>query len=282
MNKPPLDHKHFEEMAWAYVLGALDGEDLAEFQAHLEEGCDLCHVLYPQFKETADLLLLAGDAVTPPPDLRNRVLKAAGVDTAAPAPAPPPAPRLTEVPPRRSGGATLFFALAAAAALAFAVWQTISLNGRLTEAVDREKTAREEIAALRDDLGTLQTRSDEQARLIRLLEDPESGLVTLASLKPAPNASGKVLWDRKGDRGYLWVSNLPQDPDGKDYQLWAIAGGTPVSAGVFSVSAEGSALIPLDRFPADAPVGAFAVTLEPAGGVPAPSGEMMLIGTVSG
>ena len=67
--------------------------------------------------------------------------------------------------------------------------------------------------------------------------------------------------------------------DGKAYQLWAIAGGNaPVSAGVFTVDAAGTGSLAVRPLPGVAVVNAFAVTLEPAGGLPAPSGEMYLLG----
>jgi anti-sigma-K factor RskA len=88
-----------------------------------------------------------------------------------------------------------------------------------------------------------------------------------------------VLFDPEAGRGYLWVHALPPDPAGKDYQLWAIIDGKPVSAGVFSVGTDGTALVPLAGVGPEHKVGAFAVTLEPAGGVLEPTlSEMVLMG----
>ena len=51
-------------------------------------------------------------------------------------------------------------------------------------------------------------------------------------------------------------------------------------AGVFSVDAAGRALLRLPALPADQTFDAFAVTLEPAGGVPKPTGPMHLHGKI--
>jgi anti-sigma-K factor RskA len=47
---------------------------------------------------------------------------------------------------------------------------------------------------------------------------------------------------------------------------------------VFSVDASGTGSLSVRPLPGVATVNTFAVTLEPAGGLPAPSGEMYLLG----
>jgi anti-sigma-K factor RskA len=79
--------------------------------------------------------------------------------------------------------------------------------------------------------------------------------------------------------GVFVATGLPAPPAGKAYQLWAIAGGNaPVSAGVFTVDASGTGSLAVRPLPGVSTVSAFAVTLEPAGGLPAPSGAMYLLG----
>jgi len=75
-------------------------------------------------------------------------------------------------------------------------------------------------------------------------------------------------------------SNLPSVPPGRVYQLWFISGQTPVSAGLITPGPGG----PLDAVLA-VPVGipapaVMAVTVEPAGGVPAPTSDPFLAGPV--
>ena len=77
------------------------------------------------------------------------------------------------------------------------------------------------------------------------------------------------------------VPNLPPLPPGRVYQVWVVTAQAPVSAGLLTPDASGGGSVyfetPVDILP---PV-AVAVTLEPAGGVPAPTGERYLIGTPS-
>jgi anti-sigma-K factor RskA len=83
------------------------------------------------------------------------------------------------------------------------------------------------------------------------------------------------VWNgRQG--GLLVASDLPAAPAGKAYELWAIAGGTPRPAGVFQVDAKGVGSLTLTPIAGVAKVDQFAVTLEPAAGVPSPTGAMFL------
>jgi anti-sigma-K factor RskA len=300
------EHAPYEEMAASYALGALDGPDRAALEQHLDQGCTRCRELYPDLSRTAEALLLAIEPINPPAALRGRILAAAGVHAGAPEPMiagghlpasePGPEPRSRPhiaredarhdpgEPPvefRRRGREALYASLALAAGLALLViaWQSLVLRDEMADVRAEAEVNEREATRLAAELSDLKLKADEQARLIELLRRPSSGVITLASLKPAPGSSGRVLFDPEAGRGYLWVHALPPDPAGKDYQLWAIIDNQPVSAGVFSVGPDGSALVPLAALGPDLKgVGAFAITLEPEGGVPSPSGDMVLIG----
>ena len=81
----------------------------------------------------------------------------------------------------------------------------------------------------------------------------------------------------------VWYScggiRLPALPAGKVYQLWVVTAQAPVSAGLLRPDPDGRASLTVAT-PRDlaTPV-AMAVTIEPDGGVPAPTGEKFLIGT---
>jgi anti-sigma-K factor RskA len=276
------DHDRYDELLAGYVLGALDESDRSEFMTHLDGGCPTCRELHPELFDVATLLLIAAQPATPPPALRGKILAAAGVDTTRTTSASGE-PVVVRIVPRLARERILT-GLALAAALALAILGPSALTWRDELIRTRKESAdrSSELARLTAELDGLKATTTQQAALLDLIGRPESGLVTLASLAPAPGASGKVLWDKEQRKGYLWVRHLPVDPEGKDYQLWAIQGSAPVSAGVFSVTADGSALIPLSGVGPDAPVAAFAVTLEPTGGLPAPSGPMVLLGNTGG
>ena len=89
-------------------------------------------------------------------------------------------------------------------------------------------------------------------------------------------ASAVVYWNPESNDLFLKVNSLPDPEVGKQYQLWALQNGTPVSAGVIE-SLQG--LKQMESVSGETQ--AFAVTLEPLGGRDNPSlDQMYLIGDV--
>ena len=73
---------------------------------------------------------------------------------------------------------------------------------------------------------------------------------------------------------------LPTLPSDKDYQLWLIKNNTPVNAGIFSVSSQDDKFFKIEQMAdiSEQSANAFAVTMEPKGGMPQPTGDMYLMG----
>src|SRR6266852_7294674 len=69
------DHRWLELTA-PYALGALDLEERVGFEAHLAE-CATCRAEVQAFREVGGLLAHAAPGATPPPALRERMLRAA-------------------------------------------------------------------------------------------------------------------------------------------------------------------------------------------------------------
>ncbi len=156
------------------------------------------------------------------------------------------------------------WALAAAALVVGYLEWTLS-------ALDRELGQRTaEVAGLRSEVA-------QERDLLRLLASPETRVVAMGGVAPSPAARGRIWWHREAG-GFFFAEGLPAVPAGKTYQLWAIAGGAPASAGVFHVDPTGSGRLRVKPLPGREKVQVFAVTLEPAGGLPKPSGPMYLAG----
>ncbi len=107
-----------------------------------------------------------------------------------------------------------------------------------------------------------------------LLQSSESVLTVAWSAGPseAPEAfGGDVVWDNVLQEGYMRLIGLPvNDPAVEQYQLWIIDPGRddePIDGGVFDISDEGEAIVPIDaKLPVVSPA-AFAITIEKPGGV---------------
>ncbi|HYM22171.1 MAG TPA: anti-sigma factor [Vicinamibacterales bacterium] len=125
----------------------------------------------------------------------------------------------------------------------------------------------------------LRASVDAQAPLA-VLTAPDVRQINLAGQKAAPAASARAFWSRS--RGVVFTAaNLPVLPAGRIYQLWFIAGKTPVSAGLLTVPNAQGSLTTTIATPADLPnPDALAVSIEPTGGSPlaGPTGDIYLIG----
>ncbi len=108
-----------------------------------------------------------------------------------------------------------------------------------------------------------------------------SAIAQLTGTNEAPQARGQLVYDRQSGRATLYAYDLAPAPSGKVYQLWFIAGGKPISGGVFITNAAGRVVV-TRQMPVEARNASdFAITLEPQGGVSAPTGKKYLIGRAS-
>ena len=240
MSGPDQDPQRmrFDELAAAYALGALVGEERLWFEAYLTEHPEL-NAEVDELGSVAHLLALAPVEQEPPPGLRRSVLESVG------------APRevVREAAPRRarrSGSMRRLFRpgiLAAAAATFAAVIGLLAWNFSLH---DQNADLREEIAER------------------RTVEMEGSGL--------ARNAGGEVLL-RGRDNAVLVADELPPAPEGKVYQTWVIRDGVPNPAGLFEPRNGGAACSVQGSMEG---AQAVAVTLEPEGGSPMPTSDPIL------
>ncbi|HEX9942461.1 MAG TPA: anti-sigma factor, partial [Thermoanaerobaculia bacterium] len=111
-----------------------------------------------------------------------------------------------------------------------------------------------------------------------VLAAPGVQSVVLAGLGPATGAAGHTYVNPQTRDALFYAFNLPPLAPEKTYQLWFIAGGKPVSAGTFSVDPRGTGSLRVERVVDAKDIQAWAVTVEPRGGVPQPTGEMVLKG----
>lgn len=229
-------------------------------------------------REALGALAVSVPQVDPPGHLRDRVLAVAGV-------APPgdrgPVRPLPEAASRRSPRpASLAGWLAAAAAITLALGLgTYAL--RLRADVARLEATLEVTSAR---LATAEAEAQvSRTRLMRaqvetsILSAPDLRRVDLAGQQGAPRAAARAFWSRAQGL-VLTATRLPDLPRGRTYQLWVLTAGAPVSAGLFKTDPDGGATAVFDT-----PVGlntptGLAVSVEPDGGVPAPTGDIVLVG----
>jgi anti-sigma-K factor RskA len=125
-------------------------------------------------------------------------------------------------------------------------------------------------------------RGAREGRLVAaVLAAPDLARIDLAGQPTAPSASARAFWSRS--QGLVFTaSNLPPAPAGRVYQLWVLSSQpAPTSAGLLRPDAAGRVTAAF-KTPPDLPQPvAMAVTLEPDGGVPAPTGDKYVVGVVT-
>ena len=273
-----MTHDDARDLLPLQALGVLDGAERQALEAHLAD-CASCRDALADEVRVVAALAEVPEQVTPRPELRARVL-----DVAKPRgqvvefKAPPPVARA--VPPAPS---PVMPWLVAAAAAAVAVASTVGLVRARAELAD----LRAEIVAVEAQLAqadertvraTAEVRVQQQA--LDVLASPDLVRTTLDGVPPAANARAQALLSPSRGTLVLSATGLPAPPPGRTYQLWAIVGSQAVSAGVFTPDADGlSRVIATVAF--DGPPAALAVTLEPEGGVPQPTGPKYLVGVPS-
>ncbi len=270
----------FDAQAGLYVLGAQTRAEREAFEVHLR-ACEACAAEVRRLGPVAGALAQAVPQVDPPLALRHRVLSSVGALPAAARPA------RTETDGRTGQGNWAWLAIAASLALAVAAsgyaWR---LNDRLTarisvlergldEANARAAAGEQRLVEVRNTMASAQTA-------VTILTAADMQRVDLAGQPAAPAASARAYLS--GSRGVLFTAaSLPVLPAGKVYQLWVVSTTkVAVSVGLLTPDGTGSVTQTFGPPPATDPTAVVAVTDEPAGGVPQPTGQFQVVGAVTG
>lgn len=98
--------------------------------------------------------------------------------------------------------------------------------------------------------------------------------MAMTALDPGAAEPGTVMvaWSAEQQGAVVMADDLAPAPTGMAYELWLIGADGPVPMRLLDPATDGSVhrLVPLEGRPA-----AWGVTLEPAGGSPSPTGEII-------
>jgi anti-sigma-K factor RskA len=258
-------HPEIVDLAPQYVLGELDEASRARMATHLETCADCVAEVRAQAR-VLDALGRSVPQVDPPAQLRDRVMAIAGRSRTDVAVAGGPS-ATARVPWLAAIAASLVAIMALGQA-----WNAGREVARLRDEVADLRRA----ASVNDAARTaLLQRAGDAERLAGVLQSADVLRFDLTGLAPAPSARARAFVNPR-DAMVITADGLPALPADKIYQLWAIVGSTPISIGTFAPDASGHAqgVMSLPRDLARPDV--VAVTLEPAPGVPSPTGAMYL------
>lgn len=124
----------------------------------------------------------------------------------------------------------------------------------------------------------LRTALAERNEMLTILRSAHVKVVSLAGLEQAKSAGAFLLYDQDTKKAFFYAFNMPPLPAGKTYQLWAIVD-KPVSAGTFQTDPGQKSRLLIRNIPPLESITKFAVSVEPQGGRPQPTGDTYLIGS---
>jgi len=234
------EHAPYLENIPAYAIGALDVDDIPALESHLQI-CASCRTELAEYRAMGDSLLTALPPKQPSAALRKRLQS-----------------QLSGAQKRSRLQDTLSFRRLA---VGFAVIILIALN----------ITSLMQIRAIQNQQTVLLNQVEDAQAALALMYSPNTQILPLAD----GNISGTLLLDKQNNTAVLIARNLPQLGDEKTYQIWLIEkDGGRVSAGLFRPESGQAyttkAILPLQTFTDYLGIG---VTVEPAGGSEAPTGE---------
>ncbi len=274
MTNEKKHNEHFEELCAGYVLDALEPEEREQFEELLREADDEQLELFHSMSSAANQLAFSMEPAEPAAGVKERLMARISEEQDEDGAA-------GTTPISREEDSTDFdrstFAIAASFALLLVTLSLVFYSFNLRNDLgSKEEVIEQQQARITE----LKSEIQQKEELLSILEAREVDLVIMAGLEVNPDGYGKIIWDSKNDRALLQVSNLPPVPADKDYQLWIIKNNKPVSAGVFAVNdPKKDAFFKIDKMQApEATADAFAITMEPKGGVPQPTGDMYLLG----
>ncbi|HEY0242939.1 MAG TPA: anti-sigma factor [Gemmatimonadaceae bacterium] len=185
-------------------------------------------------------------------------------------PAQQPKVPLDVIPARRSIN---WYAIAATLALIITGAQLFRVT------TDRDRM-REQVAALdsvqspTDSLTAMLSRKDS---MIAAMTGPDVKVVPLV-IEGASEPLGRMMWNRASNDWIMVTYNLRPPKPGKTYQVWLVTDDAKISAGTFHPDANGGTFMHA-RYAMDRnALRAVAITEEPEGGMPAPTGPMVVAG----
>ncbi len=279
-NQLKIDHDdpdQVAEIAAADALDALDPEQAQLFADHARS-CVQCGEAVGQMREVAALLALAVPPVEPPTHLRRRFLDRAQSESQGMISPGPPyqssgavAPIATKrgsfPPTLRARWLPLLPSVASLIAL-------LAVSIVLLQQRDQVEQLQSQIALQQATIGRQQAQIERQSRIQSLIALPNASIRQMQQ----GGIQARVVTAPNSRTAYLVVTGLPPLPPERDYQIWLRDGTRFISAGIFHPDRSGDLLVdapaPLKEY------GAIGISQEPKGGSPAPTGKILVGGSL--
>lgn len=269
-----LDSKQYIEsgIIESFVLGLLDRQEAQEVERRaaedpaVQKAIDECRQALASYAQTF--------SVSPRPEWKNEIINAALAEDKSATITHEPVVKPMELEEKPRSSNSRFLAIAASllflASAAFNIRQYRHLN----DVKDNLTRTQMRIAELESNNQVLTANYKSLKNDIDIMSDPATSTVVMKAIEGRdPDCRANIYWNSNTQTVYLDVVSLPKAPAGKQYQLWAIKDGQTMSMGVFNADQ----LNAMHKMGTVDRADAFAVTLEPEGGSPAPHMDQMYV-----
>ena len=252
-----LGSAHVDDLIAAYVLGALEPDELEHVELHLLN-CEHCRALADEEHRIAGLLPYLAPPADVPLRARQQLLET--VERQEPVALPARGRRLPATMLRVSW---LAAGLAAVLALGF-FWH----GTQIQQQVDKKDT---QLVALEGQQDTVLSFVSTHGGFITQLQDTGG----------ANGAHGGVIVDPTGNAAVMMVDGLAQPRPGHTYVVWALRGDEHVKAGLLPVDNSGHAVLRIVLPEAILSFDQLIITDEVGPAVAFPSGTRLMAAHVS-
>ena len=237
------EHTPFIENIPAYALGALDADEVAALETHLQS-CASCRTELAEYHAISESLLMAVPPRQPPAALRKRLQS-----------------RLPSA--RRKPRLQLAWDFGRlATGLAFIALLILNFSSLM------------QIRQVRNQQVALLNQIEGSQAALALLSSPGVNLLPIGG----GSVSGTLLFDEQNNRAVLIAQDLPMLGEGQTYQIWLVEDdGGRVSVGLFRP--ESGQIYTTKVISSTVSINNYlgiGVTIEPAGGSDYPTGERIL------
>lgn len=243
------------------ALGVLDGEECKELRQHIAS-CAECAANFAAAQGRVALFAFAAPPQVPPPSVLESLL--ARIHAEIPA-SEVRAGKFAPRPVVRWWNSLWVPATAILAIATVFLW----FNDRHMSLELQEMRGTEQI---------FEQEMHRQRSLVSLVTAGDTKVVSLSSTQKTSNNWGRVRYNTR--MGMIcYTGDLPVPPANKEYQMWIVPMvGTPINAGTFMPASFNNGRVCMAKMPDGISCKSFAVTVEPMGGMPHPTGPEVLSG----
>jgi anti-sigma-K factor RskA len=266
--RPIVTCQERQDLLLLYVAGALDANERQEMRAHLASGCQTCAANLLEAHAAWSSIPAALDPHQPASVVKQRLMN-----------------RIAEKSDRLPDSLALrIFRILVPAAVAagIAIIVTHAVLSRRIDELQRETTAEKLLLGFQDQrMRSLEAGLSNQQQITDMLRAPDTRLIKMDATNLQPGATACIIWNPKSMHWELLTCGMALAPNGKTYELWIVTqSGQKIPACTFDVDASGEAS-KLVAVPHDiGPMAMAAVTDEPAGGMPQPTGHFQFTGKI--